>query len=254
MEEQKIIENPKIYAAIAGVIGDCSPVMKDKTNKQQGFKYRSVDDVFNAVNPALAKNKVIIVPNVLSRTCEVIGKTKNGADMVRVVCDVEYTLFAEDGSFVKSIIPGEGLDTGDKATNKAMAVAYKYLCFQVFCIPTDELVDPDAECPEEKDPVEQKPSSQKTARKSRQQTEKASESNNAAHTSKEPEPKGTTLESQKITQDMIDTIHSEMKRKNVDEGQVLGLAGIKKMEDMTIKGYEMVMEAFRVTPDYTGGK
>ena len=37
------------------------------------------------------------------------------------------------------------MDSGDKATNKAMSIAFKYACFQVFCIPTEEMVDPDAE-------------------------------------------------------------------------------------------------------------
>ena len=37
------------------------------------------------------------------------------------------------------------MDSGDKATNKAMAIAFKYACFQVFCIPTEEMQDPDSE-------------------------------------------------------------------------------------------------------------
>ena len=37
------------------------------------------------------------------------------------------------------------MDSGDKATNKAMSIAFKYACFQVFCIPTEEMVDPDKE-------------------------------------------------------------------------------------------------------------
>ena len=145
MKEERIIENPKIYGAIAGVIADCGFVGKDKVNKQQGFKYRSVDDVFNALHPALAKNKVVIVPTVVERTCEEVGRTKNGTALLKVVCKVKYDIFAEDGSRITSIIYGEGMDMGDKATNKAMAIAYKYLCFQVFCIPTEEMSDPDAE-------------------------------------------------------------------------------------------------------------
>ena len=47
-----------IYEAIPKVIADVGAVGKDKVNRQQGFKYRSVDDVFNALNPALAKNGV----------------------------------------------------------------------------------------------------------------------------------------------------------------------------------------------------
>lgn len=54
MEEKKL-ENPKIFSAISGVIADCGFVAKDKVNKQQGFKYRSVDDVFNALHPALSR-------------------------------------------------------------------------------------------------------------------------------------------------------------------------------------------------------
>lgn len=45
-------------------------------NKQQGFKYRSVDDVFNALHPALAKNKVVIIPTVVDRQCEEVGKNE----------------------------------------------------------------------------------------------------------------------------------------------------------------------------------
>ena len=41
------------------------------------------------------------------------------------------------------------MDSGDKATNKAMAIAFKYACFQVFCIPTEEMKDPDGETPEQ---------------------------------------------------------------------------------------------------------
>lgn len=76
-EKTATLQNPKIYAAIAGVISDCGFVSKDKVNKQQGFKYRSVDDVFNALHPALAKNKVFIVPTILERKEDVIGHGMN---------------------------------------------------------------------------------------------------------------------------------------------------------------------------------
>ena len=106
-EEKNVSVNPgKIYAAIAGVIADVGFVAKDKINKQQGFKYRSVDDVFNALHPALAKNKVFIVPRILERNCATIGKTQKGTDMIRVVYKIKFTFFAEDGSSVESVIVG----------------------------------------------------------------------------------------------------------------------------------------------------
>ena len=66
MERQAYLPGaPKIFSAIAGVISDIGVVSKDKVNKQQGFKYRSIDDVYSALNPALAKNKVFILPEIL---------------------------------------------------------------------------------------------------------------------------------------------------------------------------------------------
>jgi hypothetical protein len=38
---------------------------------------------------------------------------------------------------------GEAMDSGDKATNKAMSAAYKYACFQAFSIPTESRDDED---------------------------------------------------------------------------------------------------------------
>ena len=61
---------------------------------------------------------------------------------------IRDSFHAEDGSSIEAVVIGEGMDSGDKASNKALAVAFKYACFQVFCIPTEEMKDPDAECHE----------------------------------------------------------------------------------------------------------
>ena len=202
MKEERIVENPKIYAAIAGVIADCGIVGKDKVNKQQGFKYRSVDDVFNALHPALAKNKVVIIPTVVERQCEEVGKTKNGTAILKVICKVKYDICAEDGSRVTSIIYGEGMDMGDKATNKAMAIAYKYLCFQVFCIPTEEMSDPDGESLEEKIGT---PKRQSEKKQEKQKEQPAT-----------TEPANDEAEDVKISQPMLATIQNEQKKNRCD--------------------------------------
>ena len=62
--------------------------------------------------------------------------------------EIKYTFYAEDGTFVTAVVIGEGMDSGDKATNKAMSIAFKYALFQIFCIPTEEMADPDSESPE----------------------------------------------------------------------------------------------------------
>lgn len=140
-------ENGKIYGAILGVMADVGVIGKDSVNKQQGFKYRGVDDVMNALQPAMIKNGVMVVPEVLehSREERVTGK---GGILLYSVCRIRFRFYAEDGSFIDAVTIGEGMDSGDKATNKAMSAAFKYACFQTFCIPTDEMKDPDADTPE----------------------------------------------------------------------------------------------------------
>lgn len=138
-----------IYEAIAAVMGEIGAVGKTSRNEQQKFMFRGIDAVMNAINPALTKYKVFIVPEVIDQTREERTNSK-GTVLIYSICKVKYTFYAEDGSSVSAVVIGEGMDAGDKATNKAMSIAFKYACFQVFCIPTEEMKDPDAECHEVK--------------------------------------------------------------------------------------------------------
>lgn len=142
------MDNPKIYTAISAVMSEVGVVGKDKKNAQQGFKYRGIDDVMNALSPALAKNHIFVVPEVLEQTRE-DRQTKNGGILTYSILKIKYTFYAEDGSSVSAVVIGEGMDSGDKASNKSMSIAFKYACFQVFCIPTEEMKDPDGETPPE---------------------------------------------------------------------------------------------------------
>ena len=142
VKEEKVMN---IYQAISKCMEDIGAVGKNDTNKSQGFKYRGIDAVMNAINPALVKNHIFIVPEVLDRVREE-RVTVKGAQLIYSICKIKFTFYAEDGSSIEAITVGEGMDSGDKATNKAMAIAFKYACFQVFCIPTEEMVDPDGEC------------------------------------------------------------------------------------------------------------
>jgi hypothetical protein len=137
---------PKVYAAIAKVMSDVGKagITKDKKNEQQGYKFRGIDDVYNALSGFLSAAGLCILPRVLKR--EVTERTtKNGGVLFYVVLDVEFDLVcAEDGSRHTVSVVGEAMDSGDKATNKAMSAAYKYACMEVFCIPTEGDNDADA--------------------------------------------------------------------------------------------------------------
>lgn len=106
--------------------------------------YRGIDAVMNALNPAMVKNKVFVVPDILEQTREE-RKTNKGGTLIYSVCKIKYTFYTVDGSSVSATVIGEAMDSGDKSMNKAMSVAFKYACFQTFCIPTEEMIDPDAE-------------------------------------------------------------------------------------------------------------
>lgn len=135
---------PMIYKAICDVMNDIGAVGKKQENQQQGFMFRGIDAVMNAMNPALLKHKVFVVPEILEQSREE-RQTSRGGNLIYSICKIKYTFFTTDGSNISAVVIGEGMDSGDKATNKAMSIAFKYACFQVFCIPTEEMQDPDKE-------------------------------------------------------------------------------------------------------------
>ena len=138
-----------IFESMNAVMEDCGFIGKDSTNLQQKYKYRGIDAVMNALNPAFRKHKVFVVPEVLDQTREERTTVKGGL-LIYSIIKVKYTFYAEDGSHIESVVIGEGMDSGDKASNKAMSAAFKYACFQAFCIPTDEMKDSEDDSPEPK--------------------------------------------------------------------------------------------------------
>jgi hypothetical protein len=136
-----------IYEAINNAMNEIGAIGKTSKNAQQGFMFRGIDAVMNAIQPALINNKIFIVPEVLEQTREERTTAKGGL-LIYSICKIKYTFYAEDGSSISATVIGEGMDSGDKATNKALSIGFKYACFQVFCIPTEEMKDPDAECHE----------------------------------------------------------------------------------------------------------
>ncbi len=134
----------QIFKSMSAILGDLVAIEKGKTNASQGFKYRGIDDVYNALHPLLAKHKVFCTPEVLEKSRD--ERTNQKGTVLAFTClRVKYTFWAEDGSSVSCTVEGEGMDSGDKSSNKAMAIAHKYAFLQTFCIPTEDLIDPDAE-------------------------------------------------------------------------------------------------------------
>jgi len=139
-----------VFAAIRRVMEDMakSGVGKLKTNSQQNFAYRGVDDVMDALAPSLARHGLIIVPHVTERSVTE-RESRQGSKLFHTLLRIDYEFISvSDGSIhLVGPIYGEAMDSGDKSTNKAMAIAYKYCCVQTFCIPVTG-DDPDAQAHE----------------------------------------------------------------------------------------------------------
>lgn len=185
----------KIYKAISDVMKDIGAVGKDKKNPQQGYKYRGIDDVMNALQPAMIKHGIFVVPTVCDHNREE-RKTSKGGLLIYSVLTISYRFYAEDGSYVEAVVIGEGMDSGDKATNKALSVGFKYACFQVFCIPTEEMIDSEVDSPQ-------------------------------------PLPKGKSavaLAEQSVN--LVDQIRQLAQAKGVQEIEICNQGGVTKIEDM----------------------
>lgn len=139
----------EITKSLCAITAEIGSIAKSKKNQQQGYSFRGVDDLMNSLHPLFAKYGVIMVPEVLESTREE-RVTAKGSALISAILRVKYHLTAMDGSEICATVIGEGMDTADKASNKALAVAYKYACFQIFCIPTEEIgnADPDNYTPD----------------------------------------------------------------------------------------------------------
>ncbi len=144
--QSKITPSGSVYAKIAAVQGELAKVgiSKSRRNQQQGYNFRGIDEVYAALSPLLASHGLVIVPRVTSREC-VEGLTRKGDPLFRVTVHAEFDFVsADDGSIHTAATFGEAMDSADKATNKAMSAAYKYMALQLFCIPTEADNDADA--------------------------------------------------------------------------------------------------------------
>lgn len=130
---------PLVYAAIAAVQAELAHIgiSKGRENKAQGYSFRGIDDVYNALAPILAKHRLCFLPRMISR--EMVEKVSvSNKALFYVTVQAEFDLVAaEDGSKHTIGTFGEAMDAGDKATNKAMSAAYKYAAMQCFAIPTE---------------------------------------------------------------------------------------------------------------------
>lgn len=207
-----------IYKAMLGVMHDIGAIGKDKVNQgygnNKGYKFRGIDQVYNALQPALIKNGVFPSPCVHKEEREE-RKNSKGTLLFYSRLTVTYRFYAEDGSYVEATVIGEAMDSGDKATNKAMSAAYKYACFQVFCIPTEEMIDSDRD----------------------------------SYEFGEMYPAGPEMHPVGVTENHINAMRNLMKKKGYTEEHITKWLHINKLEDMSMEQHNYLVKTLSERPD-----
>jgi hypothetical protein len=145
-----------IFKKIPAIMCEIPSIGKDRKNTGQGYNFRGIDDVYNFVQPLLAKHGVFMSAEILSDHHEE-RQSKAGTAMMYRVLNMRYSFVAEDGSSVSTDAVGEGMDSGDKASAKAMSIAQKYAILQMFLVPTEEQKDPENDNPEVKPKAKAEP-------------------------------------------------------------------------------------------------
>mgnify|MGYP001305621317 CR=1 FL=1 len=137
----------KVYQAINAVQTELAKIgisKSSRNNQGAGYNFRGIDAVYNVLSSIMAQNGLCIIPRMLTRTCEE-RTSKSGGALFYVTVEAEFDLVsAEDGSKHTARTFGEAMDSSDKATNKAMSAAYKYMALQTFAIPTEGDNDADS--------------------------------------------------------------------------------------------------------------
>jgi hypothetical protein len=133
-----------IHQAMTNVMRKVVAIGKDQKNVQQNFNFRGIDQVYNGLHTLMAEEGIITVPRQMGEVIRQERVTKSGGLVAFTVIQMCYEFYHQDGSHLTvGPVIGEGMDSGDKGSNKAMSVAHKYALLQTFMIPTQEMDDPD---------------------------------------------------------------------------------------------------------------
>jgi len=139
-----------VWEAVSRVQSRVGAIPKTGTNTDQGYSFRGIDQVYEALHGICAEEGLVILPQATPEMRPEVRQTKNGSSLYATRVLVRFELVGPDGSSRHAAAWGEGADTSDKATQKAHSQAVKSALLSLFLIPTEESreQEPDASSPE----------------------------------------------------------------------------------------------------------
>jgi hypothetical protein len=135
------VSEENIYQAINAIMAEVGYVQKVKTGGLS-YSFAGEADLIAAIRPVMVEHGVFMyVANILDVRVEQY-ETAKGTAMTNTSLVAKIVFYhAPSGTSVTVTSRGEGADSGDKSSNKALTGAYKYALRQTFCIETGD--DPD---------------------------------------------------------------------------------------------------------------
>lgn len=144
-----------VYTALHAVYQQVGYVQKTGRNDAQRYRYAGEADLIAAIRPAMVKaGLVFFCSDVRDLETREIRKSKNGIENVtiNVAGNFVFTFaHAKSGTTIQVMARGEGSDSLDKASAKAMTGALKYALRQTFVIETGD--DPDKDASDDEEPA-----------------------------------------------------------------------------------------------------
>jgi hypothetical protein len=217
----------EIFKALNEVMKDVGAVRKNERNTHQNFNFRGIDSVINAVSPAFRKHGIFCTPSVISSEYESVQVGQNRTVMGHARVMVCYTFHATDGSSVSATVSAESMDSGDKATAKAMSVAYRTALLQTLCLPTDD-ADPDA------DTYERSPVSAPAKKDEPVRTTRAPQTNNNSNQQQRKSPLRSDAQA--------NLMRSLLEQCEVDEQLVIDSFSVQ-IDDATVPQAKTIIDA-----------
>lgn len=132
-----------VIQALAAVSADLTAISKGR--EAQGYKFRGIEDMYNALHGPLARHGVVIVPRAVYHSVTPLDFGNKTADRGwhKVSLVVEFDVYGPGGTEDRLPTPGrvavDAEDNTDKGFGKAMSYAYKNFCVQLFSIPTEDV-------------------------------------------------------------------------------------------------------------------
>lgn len=131
-------EQPNVFACLARVMADVTAVGKAGRNADQGYAYRGLDQVLVAVAPSLRAHGVVVVPTVEAAEYAQVEIGRHNTRMVCCRVRVRYRWHGPAGDYLDATVVAEAMDSADKATSKAMSVAFRTCLLQALSLPVED--------------------------------------------------------------------------------------------------------------------